>query len=487
MTYLSILEKLKILLNMLWDTKILLIFIGILLILTFIYCIKKITSKKYIILVLISLAVTFVISIITNYKILSNTFDNFTTMFFSNIYFPSIYAYIGILAITLFTFIRSILSRRQKRIYKIINSIVFILNSILLIIILNIIAKNKIDIFSIASLYTNKSLVAILEISTGLFIVWIITHLVIHTTNYICENRKKQTININSNLNLENNNVLVEENKILLENNNTLTEENKILSEDNNRINNEYNILLESNNTLTEENKILSENNNKLVEENTILIESNNKLLEEKNTILKEILASNNQNNNTFELDNILNGILPVTYYENNNISNNFEYDLANPQKIYEEKYNTKLEELRKEVSIQDIVEDTIVVEETINDIQSNEIMSVEEITRKQKEKLSKERLVSNTISLNELIEEKVEDKSEEKIIEVTLENSNEKNNTTYTVEDYKNMIKILHSLKHYSNNSNITIDDAISISLISNYTIEDCLKFKELLESNLN
>ncbi|MBQ8193587.1 MAG: hypothetical protein IJZ46_05915, partial [Bacilli bacterium] len=236
MTYLSILEKLKILLNMLWDTKILLIFIGILLILTFIYCIKKITSKKYIILVLISLAVTFVISIITNYKILSNTFDNFTTMFFSNIYFPSIYAYIGILAITLFTFIRSILSRRQKRIYKIINSIVFILNSILLIIILNIIAKNKIDIFSIASLYTNKSLVAILEISTGLFIVWIITHLVIHTTNYICENRKKQTININSNLNLENNNVLVEENKILLENNNTLTEENKILSEDNNRI-----------------------------------------------------------------------------------------------------------------------------------------------------------------------------------------------------------------------------------------------------------
>ena len=113
--------------------------------------------------------------------------------------------------------------------------------------------------------------------------------------------------------------------------------------------------------------------------------------------------------------------------------------------------------------------------------------MSVEEITRKQKEKLSKERLVSNTISLNELIEEKVEDKSEEKIIEVTLENSNEKNNTTYTVEDYKKMIKMLHSLKHYSNNSNITIDDAISISLISNYTIEDCLKFKELLESNLN
>ena len=32
-----------------------------------------------------------------------------------------------------------------------------------------------------------------------------------------------------------------------------------------------------------------------------------------------------------------------------------------------------------------------------------------------------------------------------------------------------------------------ITVDDAVAISLISNYSIDDCLKFKDILESNLN
>ena len=48
-------------------------------------------------------------------------------------------------------------------------------------------------------------------------------------------------------------------------------------------------------------------------------------------------------------------------------------------------------------------------------------------------------------------------------------------------------MIKMLNCIKNHSNNSIISVDDAINISLISNYSIDDCLKFKDILESNLN
>ena len=99
MKYLSLLEKLKVLLDMLLSFKFILIFVIIMLILTILYLFKKISNKKYIIFMSLSIIVTFIISIIKNYKILSNTFDNFATIFFSGIYFPSIYVYIGILFI----------------------------------------------------------------------------------------------------------------------------------------------------------------------------------------------------------------------------------------------------------------------------------------------------------------------------------------------------------------------------------------------------
>lgn len=45
----------------------------------------------------------------------------------------------------------------------------------------------------------------------------------------------------------------------------------------------------------------------------------------------------------------------------------------------------------------------------------------------------------------------------------------------------------MLTKLKDFTNSNNVSIDDAVTISLINNYSIDDCLKFKEILESNLN
>lgn len=429
MKYLSLLEKLKVLLDMLLSFKFILIFVIIMLILTILYLFKKISNKKYIIFMSLSIIVTFIISIIKNYKILSNTFDNFATIFFSGIYFPSIYVYIGILLIISLAFITSVLSSKKRKIYKIINSVIFILNNIFFIIVLNVIAKNNINIFEISSLYTNNSLVAILELNIILFILWIAVLTITYITNTICDK-------ISSKQEVKEVVPVLEPTKELV-----IDKKEEIVPEEN-----------------------ISQN---IIKENAII-------------------STVNESKVTF--NDILNRLVPVTYYDNE--INSINYNISNPQEIYENNYNNLKLELEKEntkvpVDIQNIkkipevniIKGNNVIENKVNAI---EVQTIEEKTQKIKEENMKKNLISNTISLNDLIKQ-------DKEIDMMGQVITTINNPKYTLNDYKKIVEMLKEIKNNSNKNNISIDDAVTMSLINNYSIDDCVKFKEILESNLN
>lgn len=429
MKYLSLLEKLKVLLDMLLSFKFILIFVIIMLILTILYLFKKISNKKYIIFMSLSIIVTFIISIIKNYKILSNTFDNFATIFFSGIYFPSIYVYIGILLIISLAFITSVLSSKKRKIYKIINSVIFILNNIFFIIVLNVIAKNNINIFEISSLYTNNSLVAILELNIILFILWIAVLTITYITNTICDK-------ISSKQEVKEVVPVLEPIKELV-----IDKKEEIVPEEN-----------------------ISQN---IIKENAII-------------------STVNESKVTF--NDILNRLVPVTYYDNE--INSINYNISNPQEIYENNYNNLKLELEKEntkvpVDIQNIkkipevniIKENNIIENKINTI---EVQTIEEKTQKIKEENMKKNLISNTISLNDLIKQ-------DKEIDMMGQVITTINNPKYTLNDYKKIVEMLKEIKNNSNKNNISIDDAVTMSLINNYSIDDCVKFKEILESNLN
>lgn len=443
MTYLTILEKLKILLDILLDYKIILIFTILLIILTLLYLVKILNKKKYILSTILSFIVVFSISIISNYKILSTTFDNFTTIFFRGIYFPSIYLYITTLILLLVVFIMSILSIKLSKTYKVINTTAFIINNIFLAIILNIIAKNKIDIFSVNSLYTNTNLVVILELNMSMIIIWLLSLIVVYLTNIICD-------------------------RITLKKKTKVPTTNEIVID---------------NIPLVEESS-----NNKVVEEpvlvkDKIIVTSSANAKEKEDNIIKESKVTFND---------ILNGTVKAIYYDNNS-NKNIEYNITNPQEEYEKKYKDKKSE---NISFQDVIDENRV----LPTIKPNKVIieepkvTVEEITKREKAKNIKERLSNNTISLDSLVEpsELVEEpisivdteKEDNTLIEEPI---NLDNKSSYTLEDYKKMITMLKELKQFTNSSNISVDDAINISLISNYSIDDCLKFKEMLEGNLN
>ena len=459
MSYLSIVEKFKILFDMILDVKFIFIFLGVLVIATFLYLIKKIDNRKYIMIITLSLLLILGIDIVINYKELAEVFDNFMTIFFSNIYFPCVYVYVGTLLIVAIAFVTSMFNKMLNKIYKIINGITFVMNNILLIIILNIIAKNKIDVFTPNELYTNINLVAVLEISIGLFVLWILSLIVVYTTSVICDrigNKRREFVTCDTNSDVEG----IDITKDTSSYNNVLTPV-KVVSE-------------------VKEPSIV-----------TYEIESNNvepEVIEEVSNVDTNVgtddVKENNSNVVTF--DDILNGRIPVNYYEN--VLSVDEHDIVNPQEVFENKYKEYKEKSNIE-SFQDIV----------NDANEDKVVII-------KNNKAKDNLRINTVTLdsledkNDIVDTMVtsESSGNENISEVTNEldntgkidvvTSNEKiRKDSYSLDDYKKFIAMLGELKDFTNSNNISIDDAVTISLINNYSIDDCLKFKEILESNLN
>lgn len=459
MSYLSIAEKFKILFDMILDVKFIFIFLGVLVIATFLYLIKKIDNRKYIMIITLSLLLILGIDIVINYKELSEVFDNFMTIFFSNIYFPSVYVYVGTLLIVAIAFITSMFNKMLNKIYKIINGITFVMNNILLVIILNIIAKNKIDVFTPNELYTNINLVAVLEISIGLFVLWVLSLIVVYTTSVICDrigNKRREVVTCDTNSDVEG----IDITKDVPSYNNVLTPVDAVSE--------------------VKEPSIV-----------TYEIESNNvepEVIEEVSNVDTNVVSDDvkENNSNVVTFDDILNGRIPVNYYEN--VLSVDAHDIVNPQEVFENKYKEYKEKSNIE-SFQDIV----------NDANEDKVVII-------KNNRAKDNLKINTVTLDSL-----EDKNDTVDTMVTSESSgnenisevtNELDNTgkvdvvtyneeikkdSYSLDDYKKFIAMLGELKDFTNSNNVSIDDAVTISLINNYSIDDCLKFKEILESNLN
>lgn len=459
MSYLSIAEKFKILFDMILDFKFIFIFLGVLVIATFLYLIKKIDNRKYIMIITLSLLLILGIDIVINYKELAEVFDNFMTIFFSNIYFPSVYVYVGTLLIVAIAFITSMFNKMLNKIYKIINGITFVMNNILLTIILNIIAKNKIDVFTPNELYTNINLVAVLEISIGLFVLWVLSLIVVYTTSVICDrigNKRREVVTCDTNSDVEG----IDITKDVPSYNNVLTPVDAVSE--------------------VKEPSIV-----------TYEIESNNvepEVIEEVSNVDTNVVSDDvkENNSNVVTFDDILNGRIPVNYYEN--VLSVDAHDIVNPQEVFENKYKEYKEKSNIE-SFQDIV----------NDANEDKVVII-------KNNSAKDNLKINTVTLDSL-----EDKNDTVDTMVTSESSgnenisevtNELDNTgkvdvvtyneeikkdSYSLDDYKKFIAMLGELKDFTNSNNVSIDDAVTISLINNYSIDDCLKFKEILESNLN
>lgn len=187
MKYTSILEKLLFLIQMISTSWIYIAFILVVILSTILLGFKKISKKVCFIINTLATTIIFGYTLYNNYEPISKMVNTLVDNIFLNIYFPSAYAYLFILILINVITIAVLMKPRVEKIYKTINGLCFIITNFTLSLILEVIAKDNIDIFKKESIFANADLITLLEFSVNIFIIWLISLAAIYIINTITE------------------------------------------------------------------------------------------------------------------------------------------------------------------------------------------------------------------------------------------------------------------------------------------------------------
>lgn len=116
---------------------------------------------------------TILVAFIYNKSILM-LLDSFMDKVFETIFFPNIVTYVLILVFINTLLITLLLKNKVKEVYKVITFIATVQIDFLAILTLNTITKNDINIYSELTLYSDKTLLVLLQFTTEIFVLWLI-------------------------------------------------------------------------------------------------------------------------------------------------------------------------------------------------------------------------------------------------------------------------------------------------------------------------
>lgn len=175
MSKLSLLDKLKVLGEVTSSSGLFMVAIVILIALAALLITTSTRTKKISRYACITIYASLAIVCILFYREeIFQLFDYMMDNFFIAIYFPNLAIYFAAIVATNIILWISIFNRKITKWIRAINTTVFCIIHYLLILIINIIIKNKLDIFDQISIYQNRNAQALIELSSTIFIVWIL-------------------------------------------------------------------------------------------------------------------------------------------------------------------------------------------------------------------------------------------------------------------------------------------------------------------------
>lgn len=179
MSKMSLADKLKVLVDVTSSSGMFIVAILLLLSLAYLFITtnknNKATTKK----IFLTIYGILIVGIIIFYgSSLADLFDYMMNNFFIVLYFPNLAIYFAAIITTNIILWISIFNQKITKWIKGINTVIFCIIHYLLIVIINVITTNKLDIFSQTSIYQNKEAQALIELSSSLFILWILFLLV---------------------------------------------------------------------------------------------------------------------------------------------------------------------------------------------------------------------------------------------------------------------------------------------------------------------
>lgn len=175
MSKMTFMDKLSVLLNVSLSSKlfialfILLIIIGLVLIKNNNNDVQK--NKKIYLMITIFISALVIFTFNTS---LAKMFDYMMNNLFIIVYFPNIAIYLAAIIATNVILFVSIFSNKTSKVIKNINIIVYTIINYLLVLLLFTVNKSGLDLFSQSSIYQNESATALIELTSILFIIWVV-------------------------------------------------------------------------------------------------------------------------------------------------------------------------------------------------------------------------------------------------------------------------------------------------------------------------
>lgn len=198
MMKMSFIDKINILINIVSSSKKYALIFFILLLICYILTTKKNKAKhtKRIAFIIYTLIIGM---ILYNYRNnLSNMLDYMMNNLFIIIYFPNLAIYLAAIITTNIILLISVFNSKIPKFLRNINVSVYCTMMYFLVLILNIIKDNNLDVFTQSSVYGNQNAQALIELSSSVFVVWImflITYKTIKSIIVKPKNQLKETTN----------------------------------------------------------------------------------------------------------------------------------------------------------------------------------------------------------------------------------------------------------------------------------------------------
>jgi len=175
MSKLSFLDKLRILVEVSQSSKLYILVLVLLVALVAFFSTtnRKNVKRNKIIYILVTIFIMILI-VATYHAPLGNMFGYMMDNFFIAAFFPNLAIYFAALVAMNIILWISLFNYRTSNSIKTLNLAVYVIMNYLLALILNIINSNKLDIFEQSSVYGNKQATALIELSSLVFIIWIL-------------------------------------------------------------------------------------------------------------------------------------------------------------------------------------------------------------------------------------------------------------------------------------------------------------------------
>ena len=175
MKQLSLLDKINVVIRITKGNKSFFIILALLLFLSILFATTNRKNRKeskitYGVIYLITIA-----AIIIKYrKSVIPMYDAMMNNLFIVFYFPNISVYVAAIIVTNIIMWISMFSKKTRAIVRGVNSAVFFFMHYILVLLLSIVASSKLDVFDSTELYANTDVHSLIELSSNIFLVWII-------------------------------------------------------------------------------------------------------------------------------------------------------------------------------------------------------------------------------------------------------------------------------------------------------------------------